>query len=64
MTVKDGWVWLFTAVEHWNGECMGWHVCKRGDRYAALEPIGQGLERIYKSLQADAVRGLSLRMDH
>jgi len=64
MTVKDGWVWLFTAVEHWNGECLGWHVCKRGDRYAALEPIGQGVKRIYGSLEADAARGLSLRMDH
>ena len=19
----------FTAVEHWNAECVGWHVCKR-----------------------------------
>lgn len=63
-TVRDGWVWLFTAVEHWNGECMGWHICKRGDRYAALEPISQGLRRVYGSLEADAARGLALRMDH
>jgi transposase InsO family protein len=63
-TVEDGWLWLFTAVEHWNGECVGWHVCKRGDRYAALEPISQGLERIYGSLEADVARGLALRMDH
>ena len=21
-----------SAVEHWNAECVGWHVCKRGDR--------------------------------
>jgi transposase InsO family protein len=64
LTMKDRWVWLFTAVEHWNGECMGWHACKRGDRYAALEPIGQGLKRVYGSLEADAARGLALRMDH
>ena len=19
---------IFTAVEHWNPECVGWHVCK------------------------------------
>ena len=24
-----GWGWIFTAVEHWNAECVGWHVCKR-----------------------------------
>jgi transposase InsO family protein len=64
LTVKHGWVWLFSAVEHWNGECMGWHLCKRGDRYAALEPISQGLRRVYGSLEADAARGLALRMDH
>ena len=37
--VDDGWGWIFTAVEHWNAECVGWHVCKRGDRFAALQPI-------------------------
>ena len=34
---------IFTAVEHWNAECVGWHVCKRGDRFAALQPIAMGL---------------------
>ena len=37
-TVDDGWGWIFTAIEHWNAECVGWHVCKRGDRFAALQP--------------------------
>ena len=31
-TVEDGWVWLFVAVEHWNVECMGWHVCGTGNQ--------------------------------
>ncbi len=64
LTVEDGWVWLFTAVEHWNGECVGWHVSKRGDRIAALEPISQGIQSIYGSVRADVARGLALRMDH
>jgi len=63
-TVEDGWVWVFSAVEHWNAECVGWHVCKIGSRFAALEPIAQGLERIYGSVEAEVARGLSLRMDH
>jgi hypothetical protein len=25
-TLDDGWVWVFSAVEHWNAECVGWHV--------------------------------------
>src|SRR3954447_15969904 len=35
MTVRDGKVWLFGVAEHWNAEALGWHVAKRGDRYAA-----------------------------
>lgn len=63
-TVDNGWVWIFAAVEHWNAECVGWHVCKIGNRFAALEPISQGLQRLYGSLEPDVARGLALRMDH
>ena len=63
-TVDDGWVWIFAAAEHWNAECVGWHVCKIGNRFAALEPIAQALLRLYGSLEADVARGLALRMDH
>ena len=63
-TMDDGWVWTFAAVDHWNAECVGWHVCKVGSRFAALEPIAQGLERLYGSVEADVARGLTLRMDH
>ena len=34
-TVKDGNVTLFIVAEHWNGEGVGWHVAKQGNRYAA-----------------------------
>jgi transposase InsO family protein len=63
-TLDHGWVWVFAAVEHWNAECVGWHVCKVGSRFAALEPIAQGLARLYGSVAADVARGLALRMDH
>jgi putative transposase len=43
---------------------VGWHVVKRGTRYAALEPIAMGLHDIYGGTQAGVARGLSLRMDH
>lgn len=64
LTLDDGWSWVFTSVEHWNGECVGWNVTKNGDRYAALEPISQGLKMIYGSVVGDVARGLSIRMDH
>jgi len=63
-TLDEGWVWIFTAVEHWNAECVGWHVCKTGDRYAALQPISTALSRLYGTVERGVARGLSLRMDH
>ena len=30
LTVDDGYVWLFSAVEHWSAECVGWHLVKHG----------------------------------
>ena len=53
-----------SSQRSWNAECVGWHVCKVGSRFAALEPIAQGLRRIYGALDADSARGLALRMDH
>ena len=58
-TLDDGWGWIFTAVEHWNAECVGWHA--RLGAFAALEPIAQGLRRIY-GVDAEAL-GVALRMD-
>ena len=64
MNAHDGWGWTFAAVDHWNAECVGWHVCTVGIRFAVLEPIAQGLGRLYGSVEADVARGLALRMDH
>jgi len=63
-TVEDGMVWGFFLVEHWNAECLGWHVCKRGDAQAALEPIKQGVRRIYGTTGKGVALGLTLREDH
>ena len=63
-TTEEGWVWAFVAVEHWNAECVGWHVAKVGNRFAALEPVKMGLERVYGSATAEVARGLALRIDH
>jgi putative transposase len=63
-TLDDGWCWLFTAVEHWNAECLGWHVAKTGDRFAALQPLSMALMKRFASVGADVARGLALRMDN
>jgi transposase InsO family protein len=63
-TVDDGWCWVFSAVEHWNAECVGSHVCKHGTRFAALEPICEGVTQHFGTPDAGTARGLALRMDH
>lgn len=63
-TAEEGHAWIFTAIEHWNAECMGWHVTKKGDRFAALEPVSQGVFTQFGHIGAEAARGLAVRMDH
>jgi transposase InsO family protein len=63
-TTDDGWLWLFTTLEHWNAECLGHHVCKRGDRFAAYEPVAMALTRVFGASGPDAARGVELRHDH
>ena len=43
ITVRDGKVWLFGTIEHWNAEALGWHVSKRGDRYAAVQAVSMAV---------------------
>lgn len=63
-TLDDGWVWIFSTVEHWNAECVGWRVSKYGNRFNALEAVRMGIEEHFGSVGAAAARGLSLRLDH
>lgn len=63
-TLEDGWVWIFSTVEHWNAECVGWHVCKHGTRFNALEAVRMGIEQHFGSVGPEAARGLALRLDH
>lgn len=63
-TLEEGWCWLFTTVEHWNAECVGWHLTKKGDRFAALQPLSMALKKRFNSTKAEVARGLALRMDN
>lgn len=64
MTIDDGQVWIFSAVEHWNAECVGMYVCKRGTRFNAVQPVLEGVGSIFGSVERDVAKGLSLRLDH
>ena len=63
-TVDEGWVWVFAAVDHFDACCVGIHAVKIGNRFAALQPIAQGLRTEFGATGAAAGRGLTLRIDH
>lgn len=63
-TLDEGWVWVFSAVDHCDAYCVGIHAVKIGNRFAALQPIAQGLLAEFGATGADAGRGLALRMDN
>ena len=63
-TADEGWVWVFAAVDHYDACCVGIHAVKVGNRFAALQPVAQGLQAEFGATGAEAGRGLTLRMDH
>ncbi len=62
-TEADGWCWFFGAIDHHLDEIVGWHTAKLGDRWAALEPIRQGVRHAFDAFRKDVARGLSVRCD-
>ena len=72
LTADEGMCWIFTAVDHFNCEVVGHHVCKRGDRfrnqvrfwgvqasYAFIEqPQTNGVaERFFRTLKEQVIYG-------
>jgi putative transposase len=62
-TEEDGWCWFFGAIDHCTDEIVGHHVAKKGDRWAALEPIRQGVRRHFGAFTPKIALGLGLRHD-
>jgi len=62
-TKADSWCWFFGAVDHCVNDVVGWHVAKKGDRWAALEPIRQGVKAHMDGYAPKIALGLGLRHD-
>jgi putative transposase len=62
-TEREGWCWFFGAIDHASDDIVGWHVAKLGDRWAALEPIHQGVRMAFGGFEKDIARGLAIRSD-
>jgi transposase InsO family protein len=64
MTLDDGHVAVFIAIDHATAELVGIHAAKRATRYEALEPLHQGVRRCFGAIRENVAVGLTLRHDH
>jgi transposase InsO family protein len=64
VTVEDGQVGVFVAVDHYTAACVGIHAAVRCTRFEALEPVRQGVRASFGGFREDIARGLTLRHDH
>ena len=64
VTVQEGQVTVFVAVDHCTTECVGIHAAKRATRFEALEPVRQGVRDYCGGFRAEAAAGIRLRHDH
>lgn len=64
-TVHGDLLWLFAVIDHFSDEVLGWHIVEvgHGDRFAALEPVKQGLRRIRGVVGKDIGDGIAIRHD-
>lgn len=63
-TQRDGLVTVFAAIDHATAECVGIHAVKKATRFEALEPIRQGVRKIFGSFAPGVAHGVRLRHDH
>jgi transposase InsO family protein len=64
VTVEDGQVAVFVAVDHCTAEGVGIHAATTATRYEALEPIRQGVRAHFGGYGPQVATGLRLRHDH
>ena len=62
-TRREGWCWFFFAIDHFDDFVVGHHAAKLGDRFAALEPVQQGIRAEFGACAQGVAKGLALRVD-
>lgn len=61
-TEADGWVWAFVRIDRFSAEAWA-SVARRGDRFAALEPIYDAVRDRFGEVGPDVARGIAVRHD-
>jgi transposase InsO family protein len=64
VTLEEGPVTVFVAVDHCTLEGVGLHAATRATRFEALEPLRQGVRRQFGAFTAGIAKGLQVRHDH
>ena len=64
VTIDQGQVCVFTAVDHGTAECIGIHAARSGNRFEALEPLRQGVREHLGGFERGIAAGLAIRHDH
>lgn len=64
VTVAEGLVTVFAAIDHCTAECVGIHAVKHATRFEALEPIRQGVKEYCGGFRKGSAAGLQIRHDH
>ena len=64
VTLEDGPVTVFVAVDHCTLEAVGLHAATKATRFEALEPLRQGIRRQFGGFTAGIATGLQVRHDH
>ena len=64
VTLEDGAVTVFVAVDHCTLEGVGIHAARQATRFEALEPIRQGVRRQFGAFTAAIATGVQVRHDH
>jgi putative transposase len=64
VTVEEGQVAVFVAVDHCTTECVGIHAAKKATRFEALEPLRQGVRDYCGGFRVGAATGIRNRHDH
>ncbi len=64
VTLEDGSVTVFVAVDHCTLEGVGSHAATQATRVEALEPIRHGVRRQFGAFTVASAAGLQVRHDH
>jgi transposase InsO family protein len=64
VTLEDGPVTVFVAIDHCTLEGVGIHAATRATRFEALEPLRQGVRRQFGAVTAGIAAGVQVRHDH